>query len=144
MRNDYNLSSQRFMTELDSPETHIYISTRGYRYKCISQFECHNTLLTFSYNVNILVDKVEHGADQFECICQVLHCVSDEKVPTMAYSKRIQIFYYCIALQYTISKSIWIDWTTWFNIVSILIWIYFTFKCKPASQIRGALYNASD
>ena len=29
MRNDYNLSSQRFMTELDSPETHIYISTRG-------------------------------------------------------------------------------------------------------------------
>ena len=31
MRNDYNLSSQRFMTELDSPETHIYISTRGYR-----------------------------------------------------------------------------------------------------------------
>ena len=31
MRNDYNLSSQRFMTEHDSPETHIYISTRGYR-----------------------------------------------------------------------------------------------------------------
>ena len=31
MRNDYDLSSQRFMTELDSPETHIYISTRGYR-----------------------------------------------------------------------------------------------------------------
>ena len=33
MRNDYNLSSQRFMTELDFPETHtsIYISTRGYR-----------------------------------------------------------------------------------------------------------------
>ena len=29
MRNDYNLSSQRFMTELDSPETRIYISTRG-------------------------------------------------------------------------------------------------------------------
>ena len=28
MRNDYNLSSQRFMTELNSPETHIYISTR--------------------------------------------------------------------------------------------------------------------
>ena len=33
MRNDYNLSSQRFMTELDSPETHIYISTRGVKYK---------------------------------------------------------------------------------------------------------------
>ena len=31
MRNDYDLSSQRFMTELDSPETHIYISTRGNR-----------------------------------------------------------------------------------------------------------------
>ena len=29
--NAYNLSSQRLMTELDSPETHIYISTRGYR-----------------------------------------------------------------------------------------------------------------
>ena len=28
MRNDYNLSSQRFMTELNSPKTHIYISTR--------------------------------------------------------------------------------------------------------------------
>ena len=33
--NDYNLSSQRFMTELDSPETHIYISTRGYR-ECLN------------------------------------------------------------------------------------------------------------
>ena len=28
MRNDYNLSSQRFVTELNSAETHIYISTR--------------------------------------------------------------------------------------------------------------------
>ena len=35
MRNDYNLSSQRFMTELDSPETHIYISTRVYR-ECLN------------------------------------------------------------------------------------------------------------
>ena len=36
MRNDYNLSSERLMTELDSPETHTYISTRGYR-ECFKQ-----------------------------------------------------------------------------------------------------------
>ena len=35
MRKDYNLSSQRFMTELDSPETDIYISTRGHR-ECLN------------------------------------------------------------------------------------------------------------
>ena len=42
MRNDYNLSSQRFMTELDSPKTHIYISTRGYRGCLISACEMEN------------------------------------------------------------------------------------------------------
>ena len=37
MKNDYNLSSQTFMMELDSPETHIYtcISTRSYR-ECLN------------------------------------------------------------------------------------------------------------
>ena len=35
MRNDYNLSSRRFMTVLDSPETHNHISTCGYR-ECLN------------------------------------------------------------------------------------------------------------
>ena len=35
MSKHYNLSSQRFMTELNSPETHIYISLHGYR-ECLN------------------------------------------------------------------------------------------------------------
>ena len=48
MRNDYNLSSQRFMTELDSPETHIYISTRGYR-ECLNSDSKHFLNICFSF-----------------------------------------------------------------------------------------------
>ena len=53
MRNDYK-SSQRFMTELDSPETHIYISTRGYRGCLNSACEIENLEVYYSrYTISV-------------------------------------------------------------------------------------------